>query len=232
MTAFSSVTELFRIGGSSTNQRALGLISKRVIIGMTLMGVHQTSNAEIRSSENHQILSDGLVVAAGTTNSAGFTLFSIVGSAQPNGELGSTNFVLRGGAISVVTVSDNDNDGALNDSDNCPTDFNPGQQNSDNDAQGDACDDDDDGDNIPDVDDNCQFDQNEDQRDTDTDGFGDVCDLDDDEDGKLDDEDNCPLDNNPDQADSDGDGIGDACESEDLCFPVRLQNDGTVLVCL
>ena len=53
---------------------------------------------------------------------------------------------------------------------------NPGQANSDGDAQGDACDADDDNDNVGDAADNCQFTANPGQQDRDGDGIGNACD--------------------------------------------------------
>ncbi len=82
---------------------------------------------------------------------------------------------------------DLDSDSILNETDNCPLVFNPGQEDADSDAVGDVCD-------------NCPVDSNFDQSDADDDGRGDVCD-------------NCPLAGNYDQADGDGDGIGDACDN-------------------
>ena len=50
---------------------------------------------------------------------------------------------------------DADNDGVTDSADNCPTTFNPGQENADGDAQGDVCDPDDDNDGVLDGNDLC-----------------------------------------------------------------------------
>jgi photosystem II stability/assembly factor-like uncharacterized protein len=104
--------------------------------------------------------------------------------------------------------TDLDGDGVMDLCDNCPDDYNPGQEDLDNDLLGDICD-------------PCT--------DTDDDGFGNPgypnpgCLVD-----------NCPDDYNPDQSDEDGDGIGDVCDFRPvhwdtistLCTDLVLSNYG------
>ncbi|MBW2981103.1 thrombospondin type 3 repeat-containing protein, partial [Candidatus Woesearchaeota archaeon] len=120
---------------------------------------------------------------------------------------------------------DSDDDGVPDADDNCPSDFNPNQEDTDGNKIGDACelgppiaaDQDDDG--VPDADDNCPSDFNPNQEDADGDMVGDACELgppiaaDKDDDGIPDADDNCPSHYNPDQADVDGDMVGDACDT-------------------
>lgn len=99
----------------------------------------------------------------------------------------------------VVNIgTDTDEDGIADIIDNCPNDYNPGQENDDSDNIGNACD-------------NCPNDANENQSDIDNDTHGDVCD-------------NCPDDYNPGQEDSDGNGVGDVCDF--ICGDIN--NDRTV----
>ncbi len=119
---------------------------------------------------------------------------------------------------SCSLLADCDNDGALDDVDNCPLIINPQQNNTDEaEDGGDACDEDDDNDEILDDMDNCPLVVNPQQNNTDEakDG-GDACDEDDDNDGVLDGVDNCPLVVNPQQNNTDEakDG-GDACDEDD-----------------
>ena len=88
----------------------------------------------------------------------------------------------------TVLPADTDDDGVIDDVDNCILVANPGQEDGDGDGVGDVCD-------------NCPSVVNVDQANLDLDGLGDLCD-------------NCQGVSNPGQEDGDGDGVGDACECE------------------
>ena len=83
---------------------------------------------------------------------------------------------LDGDAQGDLCDPDDDADGHLDVTDNCPTLTNPSQADLDLDGQGDACDLDDDNDGHPDLADNCPSASNVQQRDVDDDGLGDACD--------------------------------------------------------
>ena len=118
---------------------------------------------------------------------------------------------------------DSDWDGVYDHEDNCPTDFNPYQEDIDGDGIGNVCD-------------NCFIDYNPDQGDYDEDSFGDVCDYCTDTDGDTYGNDgfphntcpldNCPVDYNPAQEDFDEDGLGDICDPDDdndlICDPGEI----------
>ena len=109
--------------------------------------------------------------------------------------------------------SDTDNDGILDNTDNCLSIANTNQADNDSDGDGDVCDTDDDNDGTQDTEDAFPLDSSEDT-DTDGDGTGDNADIDDDNDGTPDTEDAFPLDENEDM-DTDGDGTGDNADATD-----------------
>jgi hypothetical protein len=170
-----------------------------------------------------------LNVRYGLSNSASYDIASL-GSSLPGVagfSLGATTlsfnspvpeaaghfYSFAGGELAGAQPVDGDGDGVPNTTDNCPSNPNPDQLNTDGDGFGDICDSDDDSDSVLDTADNCPLIANTSQLNTDGDARGNACDTDDDNDSVLDTTDNCPLVANTAQTDSDGDHVGDACDS-------------------
>ena len=93
----------------------------------------------------------------------------------------------------IVSRLDLDQDGVLDDEDNCLGTFNPTQLDMDGDGLGDECDGDIDGDGVPNEIDNCPYAPNPGQEDMDLDGIGDACDSDVDGDGLPNEDDPDPF---------------------------------------
>ena len=116
----------------------------------------------------------------------------------------------------VPSYDDDDNDGILNNQDNCRYKWNSDQVDTDSDGNGDACDSDIDGDGVLNSNDDCPYINPLNQ-----DLNGDGCtDSDIDGDGVIDEFDECPGEN--DQLDEDNDDIIDGCDP----FENDTDNDG------
>ena len=120
------------------------------------------------------------------------------------------------GALSCLDgkcCEDPDSDGICTEDDNCPNDYNPSQEDTDNNGVGDACNDyeDSDGDEWADDLDNCQSIANPDQEDWNHNGVGDHCDCNDNLMGPLEDGADC------------GGYCGAQCPDD--CVPVLLNGD-------
>lgn len=168
----------------------------------------------VMSGPNFQFYLDGVLVG------------SLQDSAHPWGDIGygytatwpdflDFHSILWEEAVSGETgVPDSDGDRVNDLSDNCLTDSNSDQLDTDFDTMGDVCDEDDDNDGIVDEFDNSPLVPNPDQTDTDGDGIGDVSDPDIDNDGIDNENDNCVFIPNPEQTDSDNDTVGDECDQD------------------
>lgn len=157
--------------------------------------------AEIQASTASQIISadpaDPSLVGSwkfniGTPggNNAGIT--TLTDNSGNNHHANLINFALVGTYSNWVDADcsvqdfDDDYDGFPNSFDNCISDLNYDQLDTDGDLLGDVCDDDDDNDGELDITDNCSLIANPNQLDTDGDLIGDSCDEDADGDGVLD----------------------------------------------
>ena len=107
-------------------------------------------------------------VAAGDVNGDGVD--EVLVAAPYADGVGETRLSCGEAYVISLGYSDQDKDGILDSSDNCPLTPNPGQEDGDTDGDGDACD-------------NCPTTGNPDQANHDADPDGDACDVDDDGDG-------------------------------------------------
>jgi hypothetical protein len=195
-------------GNNWINIRCVGTVSNRsaigakVRLGATLFG-HSVRQLREISAQTSYLCMNSQNAHFGLGDA---TLIDSIMVEWPSGMIDILSDVNVNQFLTITEgeYGDPDGDGVVDIDDNCPDDFNPGQDDGDTDNIGDSCD-------------NCPEAYNPDQADPDGDGLGDPCDpcTDTDGDGYGDpgcpantcEEDNCPDYYNPDQAKVEGGDI-------------------------
>jgi len=138
--------------------------------------------------------------------------------------ISASSYLPDGAYYFLVEFGDKDDDGVLDEDDNCLKTANSDQLDTDGDGFGNVCDDDDDNDGVLDESDAFPLDAGE-AADSDSDGIGNNADTDDDNDGLLD-TDEAALGTNPSLKDSDGDGVEDGVDLFPLDGAESVDLDG------
>ena len=135
-----------------------------IAVGIFAIALHFTANsATAQSSEHYRQKASALLSIAGAAQSESYEQSETTcGDIAPLEEGESEQYKGSGGYI--PSSGDYDGDGVLDESDNCPSDHNPGQEDTDGDEVGNICD-------------NCPHVSNPNQEDSDGDGTGDLCEF-------------------------------------------------------
>lgn len=134
--------------------------------------------ANVQSGDTVQISIKNIEDIYGNSTSLSTTKSLAMSSKTSDDSGPSWSFVIPD-INAIITDPNIDSDGdAISDlEDNCKINYNPYQEDSDDDGEGDACDDDIDGDNVLNEVDNCIYTYNPEQEDHNNNGIGDACEL-------------------------------------------------------